>query len=144
MITEEPVSADDGRYSPSAPPAVRDANISASASGQSSAGLGLPAASAVDQLSVGAGFGTSSALAVGQLPVGAGFGTSSASVSGQPVGTGVGFRPASHLLPGPLAGQHGRGLPRSSGGSGSAGQLERSYLRLCPGTFCSIQMFKSF
>ena len=83
MIMEEPVSVNAGRYSPSAPPAVRDVNIS-----------------------VGAGFGTSSASVSGQ-PVGAGFGTSSASVSGQPVGTGVGFRPASHLLPGPLAGQHG-------------------------------------
>ena len=77
MIMEEPVSVNAGRYSPSAPPAVRDVNIS-----------------------VGAGFGTSSASVSGQSG-GAGFGTSSASASGH---------------------------------RGSTVQLERSFLRLSPGT----------
>ena len=118
MIMEESVSADDGPHAPSAPSADRDSNLSASASGQ--------------------------------LPVGVGLGFRPASASGQlPVGVGLGFRPASQLQPGPLvpplavngvyvippAGQRERGLPRSSGDSGSAGQLERSYLRLSPGIF---------
>ena len=119
MIMEEPVSADDGPYAPSAPSVVRDSNLSASVSGQLPVGLGFHSASATGQLPVGVDLGSSSALASGQLPV----------------GVGLGFRPASQLLPGPLAGQRERGLPRSSGDSGSAGQLERSYLRLSPGMF---------
>ena len=110
MIMEEPVSVNAGRYSPSAPPAVRDVNISVGA------GFGTSSASVSGQ-SGGAGFGTSSASAVGQLPVGAGFGTSSAPGSGQPGGAGFGTSSAS-----------------ASGHGGSTGQLERSYLRSCPGT----------
>ena len=73
MIMEEPVSVDAGRYSPSAPPAVRDVNIS----------------------------------------VGSGLGTSSASASGQ---------------------SRGAGSASASGHRGSTVQLERSFLRLSPGT----------
>ena len=73
MNLEEPVSVDAGRHSPSAPPAVRDVNIS-----------------------VGSGLGTSSAFASGP--------------------------------------SRGAGSASASGHSGSTVQLERSFLRLSPGT----------